>query len=229
MSLIDQFEVQFNELSNSEILEGSLDEIQPVELAGVLQQEINRILTTVSPSEKVEEINISLSNHDYKRLKKYESLIIDGLENMLQKSAELKRIDAIKDTRVNIVQDSSLDKGLVKSIPNVKFESPLMETEEFVEITETRKFILEINGMKKSLEPGEYTLGRGTEVDIQIQDPGISRKHLVIIVEDKVIVKDLNSTNGTYINGERITEIEVEEQITFRVGVTEIRIASEIQ
>ena len=35
MSLIDQFEVQFNELSNSEILEGSLDEIQPVELAGV--------------------------------------------------------------------------------------------------------------------------------------------------------------------------------------------------
>ena len=229
MSLIDQFEVQFNELSNSEILEGSLDEIQPVELAGVLQQEINRILTTVSPSEKVEEINISLSNHDHKRLKKYESLIIDGLENMLQKSAELKRIDAIKDTRVNIVQDSSLDKGLVKSIPNVKFESPLMETEEFVEITETRKFILEINGMKKSLEPGEYTLGRGTEVDIQIQDPGISRKHLVIIVEDKVIVKDLNSTNGTYINGERITEIEVEEQITFRVGVTEIRIASEIQ
>ena len=229
MSLIDQFEVQFNELSNSEILEGSLDEIQPVELAGVLQQEINRIQTTVSPSEKVEEINISLSNHDYKRLKKYESLIIDGLENMLQKSAELKRIDAIKDTRVNIVQDSSLDKGLVKSIPNVKFESPLMETEEFVEITETRKFILEINGMKKSLEPGEYTLGRGTEVDIQIQDPGISRKHLVIIVEDKVIVKDLNSTNGTYLNGERITEIEVEEQITFRVGVTEIRIASEIQ
>ena len=229
MSLIDQFEVQFNELSNSEILEGSLDEIQPVELAGVLQQEINRIQTTVSPSEKVEEINISLSNHDYKRLKKYESLIIDGLENMLKKSAELKRIDAIKDTRVNIVQDSSLDKGLVKSIPNVKFESPLMETEEFVEITETRKFILEINGMKKSLEPGEYTLGRGTEVDIQIQDPGISRKHLVIIVEDKVIVKDLNSTNGTYINGERITEIEVAEQITFRVGVTEIRIASEIQ
>ena len=229
MSLIDQFEVQFNELSNSEILEGSLDEIQPVELAGVLQQEINRIPTTVSPSEKVEEINISLSNHDYKRLKKYESLILDGLENMLQKSAELKRIDAIKDTRVNIVQDLSLDKGLVKSIPNVKFESPLMETEEFVEITETRKFILEINGMKKSLEPGEYTLGRGTEVDIQIQDPGISRKHLVIIVEDKVIVKDLNSTNGTYINGERITEIEVEEQITFRVGVTEIRIASEIQ
>jgi hypothetical protein len=226
MSLIDQFEVQFNELSNSEILEGSLDEIQPVELAGVLQQEISRIQMTVSPSEKVEEINISLSNHDYKRLKKYESLIIDGLENMLQKSAELKRIDAIKDTRVNIVQDSSLDKGLVKSVPNVKFESPLIEIEEIVE---SRKFILEINGMKKPLEPGEYTLGRGTEVDIQIQDPGISRKHLVIIIDEKVIVKDLGSTNGTYINGERITEFEVEEQITFRVGVTEIRIASEIQ
>jgi hypothetical protein len=69
MSLIDQFEVQFNELSNSEILEGSLDEIQPVELAGVLQQEISRIQMTISPSEKVEGINISLSNHDYKDLR----------------------------------------------------------------------------------------------------------------------------------------------------------------
>jgi uncharacterized Fe-S cluster-containing radical SAM superfamily protein len=156
-------------------------------------------------------------------------LNLTQLNDMLEKSAELKRIDAMKNTRVNIVQDSSLEKGLVKSIPNVKFESPLVEIEEIVEIIETRKFVLEINGMKKSLEPGEYTLGRGTEVDIQIQDPGISRKHLVIIVEDKVIVKDLNSTNGTYINGESITEIEVEEQITFRVGVTEIRIASEIQ
>ena len=87
MSLIDQFEVQFNELSNGEILEGSLDEIQPVELAGVLQQEINRIQSTVSPSEKVEEINISLSNHDYKRLKKYESLIVDGLETILNKTS----------------------------------------------------------------------------------------------------------------------------------------------
>ena len=168
-------------------------------------------------------------NEDESESEEYDSLIIDGLENMLQKSAELKRIDAMKNTRVNIVQDASLEKGLVKSIPNVKFESPLVEIKEIVEIIETRKFVLEINGMKKSLEPGEYTLGRGTEVDIQIQDPGISRKHLVIIVEDKVIVKDLNSTNGTYINGERITEIEVEEQITFRVGVTEIRIASEIQ
>jgi hypothetical protein len=229
MSLIDQFEVQFNELSNSEILEGSLDEIQPVELAGVLQQEISRIQMSVSPPEKVEEINISLSNHDYKRLKKYESLIIDGLENMLQKSAELKRIDAIKDTRVNIVQDSSLEKGLIKSIPLVNFESSMLEIEEFVEVIQSKTFVLEINGLRKALEPGEYTLGRGTEVDIQIQDPGISRKHLVIIIDEKVTVKDLNSTNGTYINGEKITELEIEDQITFRVGVTEIRIASEIQ
>ena len=58
---------------------------------------------------------------------------------------------------------------------------------------------------------------------------GEAESIMVKILLEKVIVKDLNSTNGTYINGERITELEVEEQITFRVGVTEIRIASEIQ
>ena len=229
MSLIDQFEVQFNELSNGEILDGDLGEIQPVELAGVLQQEISRIQMAVSPSEKVEKISISLSNHDYKRLRKYESLIIDGLENMLQKSADLKRIDGLKGTRINIVQDSNLEKGLVKSVPVVELESFLAETEELVEIVETKKFVIEVNGLKKYLETGKYTMGRGTEVDIQIQDPGISRKHLVIVVAEKVTLKDLNSTNGTFINGQRITEFEVEDQISFRVGVTEIRIASEIR
>jgi pSer/pThr/pTyr-binding forkhead associated (FHA) protein len=70
-------------------------------------------------------------------------------------------------------------------------------------------------------------LGRGTEVDIQIQDSGISRKHLSIQVDEKVVVTDLNSTNGTYLGNDRVMELVVEDSITFRVGVTEIRIVSE--
>ena len=43
LSLIDQFEVQFNELSNFELSDGALTEVQPVEIAGVVNQEINRL------------------------------------------------------------------------------------------------------------------------------------------------------------------------------------------
>ena len=229
MSLLDQFEVQFNELSNGEIVDGELSELQPVELAGIVNQEISRIQNELSPSEKVEKISISLSSHDYKRLSKFETLLKDGLEDLVRKSGELKRIDSITKTKIEIIKDSSLEQGVAKSVPLIYFESPLeIFTEEDTEvIIKTKIYILDINGLKKDLVPGTYTLGRGTEVDIQIHDPGISRKHLSITVDEKVVVTDLNSTNGTFLGTERVQELMVEDTITFRVGVTEIKIVSE--
>ena len=56
MSLLDQFEVQFNELSHGAITDGELSELQPVELAGIVNQEITRFQNQLSPSEKVETI-----------------------------------------------------------------------------------------------------------------------------------------------------------------------------
>jgi len=70
-------------------------------------------------------------------------------------------------------------------------------------------------------------LGRGTDVDIQINDSGISRKHLAIHVDEIVKINDLNSTNGTFLGSERVMEILVEESVSFRAGVTEIKIARE--
>ena len=229
MSLLDQFEVQFNELSNGEIVDGELSELQPVELAGIVNQEISRIQNELSPSESVKKISIFLSPHDYRRLSKFETLLKDGLEDLVKKSGELKRINSISDTKIEIAKDSSLEQGVAKSVPLISFESTLeIFTEEFSEeITQTKIYILDINGLKKDLQPGTYTLGRGTEVDIQIHDPGISRKHLSITVDEKVVVTDLNSTNGTFLGTERVQEIIVEDTISFRVGVTEIKIVSE--
>jgi hypothetical protein len=229
VSLLDQFEVQFNELSNGEIVDGELSELQPVELAGIVNQEISRIQNELSPSENVEKISIFLSPHDYRRLSKFETLLKDGLEDLVKKSGELKRINSISGTKIEIIKDSSLEQGVAKSVPLISFESPLeIFTEEFSEvITQTKIYILDINGLKKDLQPGNYTLGRGTEVDIQIHDPGISRKHLSITVDEKVVVTDLNSTNGTFLGNERVQEIIVEDTISFRVGVTEIKIVSE--
>lgn len=229
MSLLDQFEVQFNELSNGEIVNGELSELQPVELAGIVNQEIIRIQNEIVPLENVESISLSLSSHDFKRLSKFETLLKDGLEDLVRKSGELKRIDAIANTRIDILRDSSLEQGVARSTPVIRSSSQ-METisEKFVEqLTQSKIYVLDINGLKKDLQPGTYTLGRGTEVDIQIHDPGISRKHLSIQVDEKVVVTDLNSTNGTYLGQDRVMELVIEDSITFRVGVTEIRIVSE--
>ncbi len=51
-------------------------------------------------------------------------------------------------------------------------------------------------------------LGRGTECDVPISTPRASRNHAeVYFVEERVVVHDLGSTNGTFVNDERI-EVE---------------------
>lgn len=69
----------------------------------------------------------------------------------------------------------------------------------------------------------EITLGRSPENIVVIPDPTVSRKHAVItVINNEALIKDLNSTNGTYIleNGEfhRITEYRFHEEATVRLG-----------
>ena len=52
----------------------------------------------------------------------------------------------------------------------------------------------------------EYTIGRDTTNTIVIADPSVSSKHArVVRTPDGFILEDLNSRNGTFVNGERVT------------------------
>ncbi|MBI2981516.1 MAG: diguanylate cyclase [Deltaproteobacteria bacterium] len=62
------------------------------------------------------------------------------------------------------------------------------------------------------LEEGSIKLGRAAEASIPINDLGISRNHLQIDVKGgKVRIKDLGSTNGTFLNGLKIDEAELKD------------------
>ena len=52
-------------------------------------------------------------------------------------------------------------------------------------------------------------VGRAVTSDIPIYDPTISRRHAeVALTENGVSIKDLGSSNGTFLNGARINEAE---------------------
>lgn len=70
------------------------------------------------------------------------------------------------------------------------------------------------------------TIGRGQDNDIVINDPQISRNHLQLIQKDDgtVSVVDLNSSNGTYVNGHRLNgEYILSKNDTILIGRTTLQ------
>ncbi|MEE9443176.1 MAG: SpoIIE family protein phosphatase [candidate division Zixibacteria bacterium] len=80
------------------------------------------------------------------------------------------------------------------------------------------------------LTPGEYVIGRKASCDFTIPDNTISRQHAQITIEDDgrlISIEDLNSHNGTFVNGERLSEktnIKIGDRIQF--GCTDFKIQS---
>lgn len=70
---------------------------------------------------------------------------------------------------------------------------------------------------------GQITLGRGNDNQIILKDPYISKKHLKIVEDEgKFYLEDLNSSDGTYVNGERIMDVvELKNGDRIRVGQVE--------
>ena len=60
------------------------------------------------------------------------------------------------------------------------------------------------------LRPGKNTLGRKPDNDIVVADDSASREHAEIYCQgDQIVITDLESTNGTYVNRERIVKPHV--------------------
>jgi hypothetical protein len=75
------------------------------------------------------------------------------------------------------------------------------------------------------LEQGFNTLGRNPTNDLRVRDATVSSFHCEIIrKDDSMTVRDLGSTNGTFVNGLRIVESPLEAGSLLRVGKVEFKI-----
>lgn len=65
-----------------------------------------------------------------------------------------------------------------------------------------------------------YTIGRSESNNIVIDDPSVSREHLRIEMEnaEKIMLEDLDSTNGTSVNGKRVKRCSINAQDLIVVG-----------
>lgn len=72
------------------------------------------------------------------------------------------------------------------------------------------------------------TIGRVDDNSFQIAEPSVSSHHCEVLLRGSdVVVKDLNSTNGTFINGEKISESVLKPGQTLRLGQIELQLLTE--
>jgi DNA-binding NtrC family response regulator len=79
-----------------------------------------------------------------------------------------------------------------------------------------------------TVEPRPRTIGSGAGCDVQLSDPAISRRHLEIqLGPDGVTVRDLGSTNGSFVQGARFTELTLGFGTEVTIGKTVLKYVPE--
>ncbi len=83
---------------------------------------------------------------------------------------------------------------------------------------------LTVAGVAHPVEASRVVLGRSRDCDIQVADANVSRRHCEVVQETATTwaVVDLGSTNGTELNGRRITRAELTEGDRITLGGTDV-------
>jgi pSer/pThr/pTyr-binding forkhead associated (FHA) protein len=85
-----------------------------------------------------------------------------------------------------------------------------------------------MTGRTHELKGQKTTIGRVEDNQFQIPEPSVSSHHCEVLLRgNDVVVKDLDSTNGTFINGERVTETVIKPGQILRLGQIEMRLETD--
>jgi pSer/pThr/pTyr-binding forkhead associated (FHA) protein len=85
-----------------------------------------------------------------------------------------------------------------------------------------------MTGRTHELKADKTTIGRVEDNTFQIAEASVSSHHCEVLLRgNDVLVRDLNSTNGTFINGEKVTETVLKPNQILRLGQIEIRLETD--
>ena len=152
---------------------------------------------------------------------KHETAVETGLSawvepQVLQDSWEKKR-----ETNVD------LDLAPVPSFEGVDPEpEPEPEPEAPVEAESPPELVVQYAGRSDRLQIGEILVGRVEEAAIRIDDPSVSRRHALLLWDGEILrVRDLGSSNGTFVDGEEVSgERALDLPAEVRFGSRDVRI-----
>jgi len=90
-------------------------------------------------------------------------------------------------------------------------------------VQEPEVVTLTLAGRSHRVHSDRFVIGRSRECDLTVADGNASRRHAEVVREGDVFaIVDLGSTNGTEVNGRRVTRAELADGDRITLGATDI-------
>jgi len=217
--------------------------VQPVELARKLAKEMDEHRTvSVSRVYVPNEYSVYLSPTDREQFASYEGSLIGELQEHLSEHARREHYALLTPPRVVIHSDDDLSVGefgiATRTVqpeageelevghtmvyrPKAPVPTEAVSAEELG--VERERVTLTIDGHEHPVDERRVVLGRSRECDIQVNDANVSRRHAEVRQEGAGYwVVDLESTNGTELNGERVERAKLSDGDRITIGGTDV-------
>ena len=208
--------------------------VQPVEIAAALQRELDNKAQVLSRQRKLvpNAFVVELSDGDLERLSAYDSALESELTEQLTDHAESQSYVFPGPIRIGFERGEDLGTGRFRV--RSKAEAAVTGHARRPGSQRTR-VVLEVNGTQHSLQSPGLVVGRGSEADIRINDPGVSRRHAEFLVTAQpadgvppgagplhIEVHDMGSTNGIRVDGQKVARAALRDGSRVQVGRTDL-------
>ena len=213
MGLLDSFEKGLERAVNGAFAKTFRSGIQPVEIASAIRREAD-IKAAVVTRDRILTPNsyiVRLSHDDFDRMHALGGALTEELHALLNTHAKSQGYSFAGPVSITLEPAEKVATGTVRVSSGT------------VEGKVSWQAVVDVDGQRHTLTRARSVIGRGSDADITIADAGSSRKHVEILWDgERAMMRDLGSTNGTKVNGEKVREARLPTDTTITIGRTDL-------
>lgn len=223
MGVLQRFERRIEELVNRPFARAFKAEVEPVEIASALQRECDDRAAIVSRGRTMvpNSFTVVLGERDHERLSVYAEPLGSELAAMVTEHAESQGYTFLGPVSVSFDMDPALETGRFRVSSAAVAGVVKKDPDRSRAGASSGAPWLELATSSYALTGATTRIGRGADNDLQIEDPGISRRHAEVRHQGgDVLLVDLGSTNGIVVGGRRVQQARLEDGVEVLLGST---------
>lgn len=230
MSGLQRFENKLEQLISGVFARTFRSAVQPVEISSALAREVDNSAQILSRDRRLvpNDFHVELSPGDHERLEGLGPQLNRELVELLRDHAASQSYVFTGPVHVSLEASDDLTTGRFRVRSKSHASSSLAGGDPTETAVRRASATLELGGEALPLTPPGIVIGRGNDADLRIDDPGVSRRHVEIRVEEaqtpgdepRISVHDLGSTNGVAVNGKRVEQARLADGATVKIGTT---------